>query len=63
MKYIADGFKIIGMLVIALIVLILPLGIAEATLETVSTPFAVVLMFIGLVLMAGFASWTVDKGW
>ena len=62
MKYIVDALKVMGMLVIALTLLISPLVMAESVME-VSTPFAVVLMAVGIFLMAVFASYTVDKGW
>lgn len=62
MKYIADALKVMFMLVISLTLLITPLAMAESVM-TVSTPFAVVLMAVGIFLMAVFASWTVDKGW
>lgn len=62
MKYIVDALKVMGMLVIALILLIAPLVMAESVME-VSTPFAVVLMAVGIFLMSVFASYTVDKGW
>lgn len=62
MKYIAYALKLIWMTVIALTLLITPLVMAESVME-VSTPFAVVLMAVGIFLVAVFASYTVDKGW
>ncbi|UUV46332.1 hypothetical protein [Bacillus phage vB_BanS-Thrax2] len=62
MKHIVYALKLMGMVAIALILLIAPLVMAESVME-VSTPFAVVLMAVGILLVIAFASWTVEKGW
>ncbi|MDS7057178.1 hypothetical protein NXG04_07750 [Klebsiella pneumoniae] len=62
MKHIVYALKLMGMVAIALILFIAPLVMAESVM-TVSTPFAVVLMAVGILLVIAFASWTVEKGW